>query len=109
MSDYTKPLYSLTVGEFVELTKIIMSSALKEQQEQKPEIKLDQEEHFTIQECAKFLHCSVVSIHNYKKQGMPYYRIGRKVLFKKSEVLEFMGASKLRINHRGNTQPRKAA
>jgi excisionase family DNA binding protein len=108
MSDYTKPLYSLTVGEYVELTKNTMISALKEQ-EIKPEIKPDQEEHFTIRECAAFLHCSVVSIHNYKKQGMPYYRIGRKVLFKKSEVLEFMGASKLRINHRGNTLLRKAA
>ena len=109
MPDYTKPLYSLTVGEYVELTKKTMSSVLKERQEQEPEIKPDQEEHFTIKECAAFLHCSVVSIHNYKKLGMPYYRIGRKVLFKKSEVLEFMGTSKLRINHRGNTLIRKAA
>ena len=109
MSDYTKPLYSLTIGEFVELTKNTILSALKEQEEQKPEIKPEQEEHFTIKECATFLHCSVVSIHNYKKLGMPYYRIGRKVLFKKSEVLEFMGTSKLRINHRGNTLLRKAA
>lgn len=108
MPDYNKPLYSLTVGEFVELARETMISVLKEQREQELEIIPEQEEHFTIRQCAEFLHCSVVSIHNYKKQGMPYYRIGRKVLFKKSEVLEFMNSSRLRINHR-NTVLRKVA
>ncbi len=108
MPDYNKPLYSLTVGEFIELNRETLISVFNEQQEQEPKIKPEQEEHFTIQQCAGFLHCSVVSIHNYKKQGMPYYRIGRKVLFKKSEVLEFMNSSRLRINHR-NTVLRKVA
>jgi hypothetical protein len=48
------------------------------------------EEVFNIMELAKFLRCSKVSIHNYKKLGMPFYRIGRKLLFKKAEVLNFM-------------------
>jgi len=45
---------------------------------------------FTIKELAVFLKCSKVSVHAYKKLGLPYYRIGRTVIFKESEVLHFM-------------------
>jgi excisionase family DNA binding protein len=50
----------------------------------------DREEYMSIAQCAKFLGCSKVTIHEYKKQGLPFYRIGRTVKFKKSEVLNFM-------------------
>lgn len=50
----------------------------------------DREEYMSIAECAKFLGRSKVTIHEYKKQGLPCYRIGRTVKFKKSEVLNFM-------------------
>jgi hypothetical protein len=42
----------------------------------------------------------LVSIHAYKKKGLPFYRVGRKVLFKKSEVLEFMKNSTKRLSFR---------
>jgi excisionase family DNA binding protein len=88
-----KPLYSLTIGEFVALTKELIDTAIKEKDEEQ---KLQAEnlkrieEHYSIKELATFLHCSKVSIHNYKKLGLPFYRIGRKILFKKQEVLNFM-------------------
>lgn len=50
----------------------------------------DREEYMSITECAKFLGRSKVTIHEYKKQGLPCYKIGRTVKFKKSEVLNFM-------------------
>lgn len=50
----------------------------------------DREEYMDISECAKFLNCSKVTLHEYKNQGMPHYQIGRTVKFKKSEVLNFM-------------------
>ena len=88
MSDLLKPLYTLTIGEFLELTKRTVHTVISEN---KPEpVPADKEEHFNIRQCAQFLGCTLVSIHNYKKRGLPYYRIGRKVLFKKSEVLDFM-------------------
>jgi excisionase family DNA binding protein len=92
-TDKTIPLYALTVGEFVELTRQTLHAVISENPKIIPLPVHDQEEHFSIADCARFLGCSVVSIHNYKKQGMPYYRIGRKVLFKKSEVLAFMKKS----------------
>lgn len=85
--ELSKPLYALTVGEFVKLMRDTATSILPLPTAEKT---FDQEEHFTIEQLKKFLNCSKVTLHNYKKRGMPYYRIGRKLLFKKSEVLEFM-------------------
>jgi len=85
--ELSKPLYSLTVGEFRTLIQDALKGAIPEQPQ--PRI-VDQEEHFTIEQLKQFLNCSKVTLHNYKKKGLPYYRIGRKLLFKKTEVLEFM-------------------
>ena len=94
-----KPLYALTVGEFTELTKQLVEETLKENEQKKQadkEVEEDKTDTFNILELAKFLRCSKVSIHNYKKLGMPFYRIGRKILFKKNEVLNFMKGLKNR-------------
>ncbi len=88
-----KPLFTLTIGEFMALTKELINEALmQKEQENKQAIENapNKEEHFNIKELAQFLKCSKVSIHQYKKKGLPFYRIGRKILFKKTEVLNFM-------------------
>jgi len=92
-----KPLYSLTIGEFITLTKTLINEAINEKElaeKQMTESVKGKEEHYSIKELATFLHCSKVSIHNYKKIGLPFYRIGRKILFKKQEVLNFMKSLK---------------
>lgn len=90
MNTEQKPLYALSIDEFTALTRRIVEEVFEEKQQ--PKIVPIQEENqvFNIEELANFLRCSKVSIHNYKKKGMPYYRIGRKILFKRSEVLDFM-------------------
>ena len=90
LPDTSRPLYTLTIGEFKELARQIILAVITEQPHLQIEPNTAQDEHLNIDQCAKFLGCSTVSIHNYKKQGLPFYRIGRKVLFKKSEVLSFM-------------------
>ena len=92
MNSETKPLYTLTIGEFITLTKQLVEDALKEKlSAQEPaKDKTDEQTTFNIRELADFLHCSKVSIHKYKKKGLPFYRIGRKILFKKTEILNFM-------------------
>lgn len=54
------------------------------------EIKTEIDEHFTISELASFLHCSIGSVHNKRKDGMPSFKNGRIRLFSKKEVLAFM-------------------
>ena len=42
---------------------------------------------FSIRELAIYLKCSIATIHAYKKRkAIPYFQIGRKVFFKKSDV-----------------------
>lgn len=88
----SKPLFTLTIGEFMALTTELVRQTLRiREQEIKSEYEnATDEEHFNILELAQFLKCSKVSVHKYKKKGLPFYRIGRKILFKKTEVLNFM-------------------
>lgn len=90
-ADNNKPLFALTTGEFAVLLKTLVERTLAEKQQEQPiEQEQSRDEHLDIKQLAEFLHCSKMSVHNYKKMGMPFYRIGRKVLFKKTEVLNFM-------------------
>lgn len=51
----------------------------------------NREELMTIEECAKFLGVSKVTLHSYKRDhGLPYLQVGRTVKFRKSEVMDFM-------------------
>lgn len=98
MEAKSKPLFTLTIEEFIALTKGLVEEVLGQKQKEQIEKQTEQDECFDIPALADFLHCSKVSIHNYKKKGMPFYRIGRKLLFKKSEVLNFMKG--LRVSRR---------
>jgi excisionase family DNA binding protein len=55
------------------------------------ENKESNEIYLSQRETAKFLRISLPTLISWKKSGkVPYYQKGRKVLFKKSEVLEAM-------------------
>jgi excisionase family DNA binding protein len=98
MKDEHQPLYTLTIGEFKVLTKELIEKTLQDQQKKKEQTDQNSKvvgEHFSIKELASFLNCSKVSIHNYKKRGLPFYRMGRTVLFRKQEVFEFMNTLKV--------------
>jgi len=51
----------------------------------------DNEDYLSQREAAKFLRISLPTIINWKKTNkIPYYQEGRKVLFKKSELLKVL-------------------
>lgn len=72
--------------------KLSPEKSLGEAPEDQHEIEAhgDREEYMDIGQLAKFLDCTKATIHEYKNKGMPFYRIGRTVKFKLSEVLNFM-------------------
>jgi len=69
-------------------------NALKEElqritDDKKPEI--NNEEFLNRPEACKFLRCSLATLYNYQKAGkLPFLKIGRKVLFKKSDLISAM-------------------
>ena len=61
---------------------------------QKKEIKESDEIYLSQREAARFLRVSLPTIIAWKKsRKIPFYQHGRKILFKKSEVLEAMKSS----------------
>lgn len=92
-----KPLFTLTVDEFIALTRGLVEEILNQQQaEQKQET--TEAGELDIQGLADLLKCSKMSVHNYKKLGLPFYKVGRKLLFKKEEVFNFMKQLRLKKN-----------
>lgn len=91
-----KPLFTLSITEFMAIIKSQVEKALEEREEKKKKEAGSEsaDMEFNIDELRKFLRCSKASIHNYKHLGLPFYRVGRKILFKKSEVLAFMKSLK---------------
>lgn len=54
-----------------------------------PQSQPDNDDLLQMQEAAKLLEVSISTLHTYKKNGaLPFHRIGRRVYFKKSEILE---------------------
>lgn len=82
------PLFTLTIGEFSDLVRQIINEEIRKLQP--AETVIEKNDPLNITDLTEFLRCSKASVHNYKKQGLPFYKIGRKVLFKKEEVLRFL-------------------
>ncbi|MGZ4047331.1 MAG: hypothetical protein ACXVNM_13655 [Bacteroidia bacterium] len=73
------------------IVKSMVEKTLEEREKkEKKQEEAGENEVLNITELGKFLRCSKASVHNYKHLGLPFYRVGRKILFKKSEVLLFM-------------------
>lgn len=60
-------------------------------------IKTPPEELMTIEEACQFLHVSKVTIHKWKKRKLIFsHRIGRKIYFKRHELLAAMERMKVK-------------
>ncbi len=91
MAVENNPLFTLNIAEFMAMVKKMVEETISEKlQGAITDKDKNKDEVFSIPELMGFLRCSKPSVHNYKKLGMPFYRIGRKILFKKQEVLTFM-------------------
>jgi excisionase family DNA binding protein len=81
----------LTSITFDELKTVISESISTELQKFRPSTELDKsdQELIKIDDVAKMLNVSKVTIFNWKKSGkIPFYRIASQIFFKKSEVLD---------------------
>ena len=56
------------------------------------------EDLLTIEDIQKVFKVSKVTVHKWKKKGLlPYYKMNRKVYFKKSEVINAMNHKKRKL------------
>lgn len=73
------------------LFKRLSEVALDELQKNNPLLTESEEQYLTRKELSQFLKVSLVTLHNWQKNGeLTPYKIGNRVLYKKSEVHEKM-------------------
>lgn len=96
-------LTSLTTPEVRSLFRQELETFFSEKQVLTPQetAAVIPDENYDINELADYLKCSVQTVHNIKKEGtIPFYRLGRKVYFKKSEVDAAARVSELKTKKR---------
>jgi excisionase family DNA binding protein len=84
------PLYSLTIEEYIELNKQIYYDFYKSHI-QNQEIQKSENEFIAIQEASKILNLKLPTIYNLTSKNLIiFYKRGKKILFKKSDLHEFI-------------------
>jgi hypothetical protein len=86
--DLNKPLFALTIGEFIKLNESIQS----ENQKLPQKTGLNEDQIITsIKGLARFIHCSVPTAQKFKNRfpGI-FHQTGRKFLVSKSDILSKM-------------------
>lgn len=82
-----KPLYSLTVGEYIELHKSLLKDLHQSQPNDNPALK----ELLTIEEAAEFLHMSVATLYTFNcRRRIPFIKVSGKVFYRRSSLLEWL-------------------
>jgi excisionase family DNA binding protein len=73
---------------FIQEIKNALKEELEEVQASNQKESSKVEEYLNRQDTCSFLHCSLATLYNYQKSGrLPSLKIGRKVLFKKSDII----------------------
>ena len=88
---------SLNVDDLIDIIKKCVTDAvsLKAQEEAKTQ---PSEDLLNIEDIQKIFNVSKVTVHKWKKKGLlPFYKMNRKVYFKKSEVISSMNHKKRKM------------
>lgn len=89
--------FSLEVDEFKELIRKGVSEVLSKQKDVS-ENKTPPDDLLNIQDIQKIFKVSKVTVHKWKKKGLiPFYKMNRRVYFKKSEVIDSMNHKKRKL------------
>ena len=61
-----------------------------------------QQEYFSPREAAKYLHVAERTLFGWRKKGLPYYRQGRVVRFKRDEIDAWMRTHRIEETRESN-------
>lgn len=94
MTDNNRPLYSLTVGEYIELQKAIQLGILPKNAtvEQIKEL-------LTIQEAAAYLQMSVATLYTFNsRKKIPFCRVTGKIYYRRSALDAWLASGERKTN-----------
>jgi hypothetical protein len=88
---------NLNVDELSEIIKKCISEVVSATNKVKPQ-ELPTDDLLNIDDIQKIFNVSKVTVHKWKKKGLiPFYKMNRKVYFKKSEVIDAMTHKKRKL------------
>lgn len=93
-------LTSLSIEDFKNIIRVVLVEFTEELDKQETKSKKDIHEEILLNptEIVKLLRISKVTLQKWMKAGkVPYYRLGRKVYFKESELLDTINLRKNRV------------
>jgi len=95
-----KPLFTLTVSEFIELNRRLLAEA----QSCQPNITPKQSEIMDVKETCRFLSLSFPGIYCLtSNRKIPHYKRGKKLYFKRSELIQWLSeGKKMTVNENAN-------
>ncbi|HPQ35747.1 MAG TPA: helix-turn-helix domain-containing protein [Tenuifilaceae bacterium] len=88
-----KPLFSLTVAEYVELQQSLLRGFPQQFTQ------AEQKELLTIQEAADFLHLSVPTLYTMNSKGrIPFTKVSGKVYYRRTALLQWLESGERKTN-----------
>lgn len=88
---------SLNVDDLLDMIDGCIKDALSIKEEAKTE-QSEPEDLLSIEDIQKIFKVSKVTVHKWKKKGLiPFYKMNRRVYFKKSEVIDSMNHKKRKL------------
>ncbi len=82
-----RPLYSLTVGEYLELHKSLLNDLALLQ----PNVTNPPKDLLTIQEAAEFLQLSVATLYTMNcRKRIPYIKVSGKIYYRRSVLFDWL-------------------
>jgi hypothetical protein len=88
---------SLKFDELTDLIKKCVSEAVSSSNKETSR-ELPSDDLLNIEDIQKIFNVSKVTVHKWKKKGLiPFYKMNRKVYFKKSEVINSMSHKKRKL------------
>lgn len=88
---------SLSIDELIDLIKKGVSEAISSNPKKESQ-QVVSDDLLNIEDIQKIFGVSKVTVHKWKKKGLiPFYKMNRKVYFKKSEVIDSMAHKKRKM------------
>lgn len=92
----SRPLFALTVSEFKSLITETVAGVLEDHKSNKE----DSQMLMNIQEAAALINLAIPTLYEKtSKRIIPHYKHGKKLLFKKSELLAWVESTKRKTVH----------
>jgi excisionase family DNA binding protein len=94
-TDLTKPLFSLTIAEYIDLHKSLFVASGNQIKDSNDNVK----ELLTIQEAADYLQMSVATLYTFNsRKKIPYVRVTGKIYYRRTALDAWLAGGERKTN-----------